>query len=192
MQRIFSHNEHGITLLEVMMAGVILTIGMMAVASGQIQSVSMSKERIVTLRGVAAAESMLEMIRMNRDHILNYGVFDTDLEATSTKIAGLDSASKADFVVFQAAIRAIAPLTPYDKLQPGMCGVPQVGDNHQRVTITTGAGGQSIPHACGSILVQPGVMPGTNTVAINVAWPAVFPGRPNGISLVTTVGGTSG
>ncbi len=171
--------EGGFTLIEVMIAGALLTIGLLAISSGDIQALQMNRKSREDLRAVAAAESMMEMIRRNNKRVNDYNGFNTDLPMP----AQISRMAQADFVNWQAQIAAILSDQGGGGAVPFTCGAAQV------------------TRACGYITVTPVASGIANTNMVNIV--IVWPGRPNdpndpltadapnttkGIQFISTVG----
>ena len=174
--------EGGFTLIEVMIASVLLLIGLLAISSGDIQALQMNRRSREDLRAVAAAENMMEMIRRNNRQINDYSNFNTTA-ATST-IVGLSRMAQADFANWQRQIDTIWWEDPASlsgsSITPFTCGLVQV------------------TRACGSVTVTPVGQGISDTHMVNIV--IVWPGRPNqpndpvapnatkGIQFISTVG----
>jgi prepilin-type N-terminal cleavage/methylation domain-containing protein len=170
--------EGGFTLIEVMIASVLLLIGLLAISSGDIQALQMNRRSREDLRAVAAAESMMEMIRRNNKMVNDYNGFNTNLVAPPA----ISRMAQADFVNWQGQIGAIwnDQGVGDPALAPFTCGLVQV------------------TRACGSITVMPVGQGISDTHMVNIV--IVWPGRPNqpndpvapnatkGIQFISTVG----
>ncbi len=80
--------EDGFTLLEVLMASVILGIGLMALGTTETLSVTNSRTGQEITIGTAASEEIFERMRRNQASILSYNGFDTANAATRPIAAG--------------------------------------------------------------------------------------------------------
>jgi len=181
---LLKNNEHGVTLIEVMMAIALLTISLLAIESGQIQAINMNKESRTTLLATAATEDMIERIRNNKVNVLNYNGFDTDAANGGVNLANIDPVADADFFQFQASVQGIAPGVGQNQL-PGSCPLPVVGG---LVSLLV----PDLTRACGSILIANAAFNGVDsgtalTVVVNVAWPSGNAGQTNGLVMRTTV-----
>jgi len=189
LRTVLKDNERGVTLIEVMLAGALLTIGLLATASGQLQAINMNKESRTNLRATAVAESMIETIRRNNGNLLLYNGMDTDA-ATST-VNKINNIVLTDFILLRNSLRNITSPnggenTSTTTQSPGICVPPVVGEA-TRINVPD----NRLVIPCASVSVLPGVIAGAPdafTVAVKVAWPGLA-GRFNGIVMRTTVRG---
>jgi len=188
MRLLIRNNECGVTLIEVMLAGILLTIGLLASLSGQVQAISMNRESRTSLRATAAAEDMIESIRRNRGNVLLYNGMGTDIPVTElAPLVAANPGVTADFNQFVSLARAITSsksggvYSGNGEQGTGRCIPPVIGEAPGIIPDLI------IP--CGSVSVLPGAIagvPNAFTVSVRIAWPGQA-GRPNGMIMTTTV-----
>lgn len=125
-------DERGFTLLEVMIASVILGIGLLAIATGESVSIANSRVGRDVSAATAAAERIVEQMRRNQANLSSYDGFDTTDSTTRPSSAGM---LQTDYDDWKAQIdRAV----PYGL--PGGRGTVTVAagpiSSVQRVTVT--------------------------------------------------------
>ncbi len=90
--------EEGFTLLEVMIASVILAIALMAIATAEVTSVGTNRTSRGITQASAVAEEILERMRRNRDDLTSYNGIDTS-DSTTRPGAGI---ARTDYDQWQA------------------------------------------------------------------------------------------
>ena len=153
--------EEGFSLVEVMVATALLLIGVLAIATGEVTSLTLNKRSAEVLKAVAAAENILEMIRRNPDanKLKGYAVYNTSTDAFP---AGSLTMAQSDFNQWKSSVEGITMGTATD---------------------TFDCGGVSVQDACGWIQVGPGPIPKVKTVTIQIVWPS----RRGGITIQTAI-----
>jgi len=161
--------ESGFSLIEVTLAVALLAVGLLAVGSGEIATFTLNMRTSETMRAVAAAEDIIELMRRNPADINAYNGMNTNDDAA----APLTDAN-IGFNVWKSQVAAIAnPVA--NPVAYG--GVPLPAFN---------CGGVLVTKACGSIVLATGAtsaITGVTTVTVTIVWPA----RPNGFTLSTTI-----
>ncbi|MBI1824497.1 MAG: prepilin-type N-terminal cleavage/methylation domain-containing protein [Nitrospirae bacterium] len=74
--------EKGFTLIEVMIASIILAIALMAIATAEITSVGTNRTSNGITQATASAEEILERMRRNQSNLTSYSGLDTNNPAT--------------------------------------------------------------------------------------------------------------
>jgi len=156
--------ENGFSLIEVMLAVGLLAIGLLAVGSGEIAAFTLNRRTSQTMRAVAAAEDIIELMRRNPSptDIAAYNNINTN---NNTIIPPVTDAQIA-FNAWKNQVEAIS--------NPVAGGVP------------FNCGGVLVTNACGSVALATGAtsaVTGVTTVIVTIVWPA----QPTGITLNTTI-----
>lgn len=97
--------SNGFTLVEVIVSLAILTIGLLAVGSGEINVVTMNRRSAAIVRATAAAENMIEMIRRNSDNLPAYNGLSTGNPGAGTPL----TVDQRDFDDWKGQVMAVAP-----------------------------------------------------------------------------------
>jgi len=82
------NNENGFTLLEVLIATTILSVGLLAMGSAESISVANSYTARNVSVATVASEEIFERMRRNRSNILSYNGFDTSQLSTRPTTSG--------------------------------------------------------------------------------------------------------
>lgn len=80
--------EEGFTLLEVLIASIILAIALMAIAVAEVTSVGTNRLSRTVSQATSSAEEIIERMRRNRGNLASYNGFDTNNAATRPGAAG--------------------------------------------------------------------------------------------------------
>ncbi|HEY8370781.1 MAG TPA: prepilin-type N-terminal cleavage/methylation domain-containing protein, partial [Thermodesulfobacteriota bacterium] len=89
VRRAAATKRAGFTLLEVLVAAVILAVGLLALGAAEITAAGATgRSRAVSI-ATAYGEEMIERIRRNRDEIAAYNGFDTQNSTTRPPGAGM-------------------------------------------------------------------------------------------------------
>lgn len=116
MKREVSHSLHvrrsqrGMTLIEVLVTLVLISVGLLGVAALQLTSLRSNQEAYVRSQASALAGDILDRMRANQNGVRAGQYAALGGAASSTGTAGTDAA--ADLVAWQAAITAALPGTP--------------------------------------------------------------------------------
>ncbi|MBI3359093.1 MAG: prepilin-type N-terminal cleavage/methylation domain-containing protein [Nitrospirae bacterium] len=86
--------ECGFSLIEVMVAVVLLSIGVLAVGGGEVAVLTQNSRTSERMRAIAAAENIVDLMRRNSDKITDYNNF--NIIAMSTPARG-NPLTAADF-----------------------------------------------------------------------------------------------
>lgn len=125
-------DERGFTLLEVLIAAVILGFGLLAIATGESISVSNSRVGRDVSAATVAAERIVEQMRRNQANLSGYNGFDTTNSTTRPSTAGM---LQTDYDDWKAQIERTGPYG-----LPGGRGTVTVAagpiSSVQRVTVT--------------------------------------------------------
>jgi type IV pilus assembly protein PilV len=97
--------QRGFTLLEVLVAVVILGIGLLAIGTGETLSVVTGRNARETSLAAAAAEDILERMRPNKANLARYNGFDTGNPATRPAVGQ----AMRDYDAWKAQIERPAP-----------------------------------------------------------------------------------
>lgn len=99
-------DERGFTLLEVMIASVVLGIGLLAIATGETVSVTNSRVGRDVSAATAAAERIVEQMRRNKANLSSYNGFDTTNSTTRPPAAGM---AQTDYDDWKGQIERAGP-----------------------------------------------------------------------------------
>jgi len=112
-KRGFLRQELGFTLLEVLIAVSILSVGVMAFNATETMAVLNSRTGRHMSLSAASAEEVLELMRRNQTNVISYNGFDTANAATRPVAAGT---LQNDYDQWKASVEQV----------PGACGTVQV------------------------------------------------------------------
>jgi type IV pilus assembly protein PilV len=98
-------NEKGFTLLEVLIAAVILGIGLLAIGTGETISIGVGRTSREISLATASAEDILERMRRNTANLASYNGFDTGNAGTRPGTAGM---AQSDYDAWKAQIEQSA------------------------------------------------------------------------------------
>lgn len=101
------NKQSGFSLIEVMIATVLLAIGLLAVGSGEITILTQGKRSEDRVRAVAAAENMIQLMSRNSGNIDNYG----GLTTVGPVIAGPVRQAQFDFNDWKRQMEAVSGAT---------------------------------------------------------------------------------
>jgi len=137
--------ESGFSLIEVMIALTVLTVGLLAVGTGEITTLTLNKRTSESMKAAAAAENIIELMRRNSNKISLYNNLNTSNAAFATPA----TQDQFDFNDWKGQVfNAVG-------------GIPQVSFECEGVLV---------PNALGTVTL---VMGGRITTAtVNIAWPA--------------------
>ena len=88
-KKIVAKKEGGFTLLEVLISVIILSVSLLAIASGEVTSLSIGRGSREMSLAAASGQEIFERIRRNRTNILSYNGFDTNNSATRPGAVGM-------------------------------------------------------------------------------------------------------
>lgn len=165
-----SFGERGFGLIEAMVSIVLLTIGILAIASGEVQTLTMQKKSREKLTAASIAANMVELIRRNPAQVSAYNNLNTEDEV-SLMVMG-DPLVAEDFKYFNQAVATGLP---------GESVVLTGGESIQ-------CNGQPVKKACGWVTVQPAPFQTImGTTAQQVTVQIVWAGMPNGIQVTGVI-----
>lgn len=162
--------ENGFSLIEVMIAVVLLMAGLLAIGSGEITTLTLNRRTSESMRAMAVAENIIDLMRRNSANpdalVASYNGMNTN----NARIPNPITDANFDFNAWRDQVTGTATVI-------GISGTVAPGP------FPCGVGGPLVTTACGNIALGPGVMSGVTVVTVTIVWPA----RPTGITLNTTI-----
>ncbi len=155
-------SEEGFSLIEVLIATVLLLFGILAIVTGEVSSLTMNKRSAETIKAVSAAENILEMMRRNPKKLSEYNGMNTNNDFVKTTPLSM---AQSDFNEWKSSVGAITGETKPTTEKAFQCGTTEVRS------------------ACGSIRIGSGLLDKVKSVTIQVVWPA----REEGITINTAI-----